>query len=189
MPTPDVAVIVRTLIAALPDACLRDLCLQLVFNSLATPPPAIAEPEAVKPEARRKGGWPRGRPRGTAGNGRRRRAKASGKGSVDPKLAARRARYVAKRAAARKAARHAAKAAKTAEAPQPTADNGNGKTTPVTAQAFWQRCEQIEPGAPWRVPMREFDVRNTVAQQAFRARTLPPRIGAMALNKFLELRT
>jgi hypothetical protein len=161
MPTADASATVRFLIAALPDACLRDLCLQLVLNSLATPPPTTSPAE---PSVRRK----RGRP---------------AKKSIDPKLAARRKRYEANR----KAKRQAAKAAKTTKAPQPTTDSGNGKDAPITAQAFWQRCEQIEPGAPWRIPVREFGIRDTVAKSAFQARTLPPRIGPMALNRFLEM--
>jgi hypothetical protein len=152
MPTADASAAVRFLIAAIPEQCLRDLCMQLAL-SLPTPPPPTSPAE---PSARRK----RGRP---------------AKKGVDPKLAARRKRYEANR----KAKRQAAKAAKT--------DTGNGKDAPITAQAFWQRCEQIEPGAPWRIPVREFGTRDTVAKQAFQARTLPPHIGAMALNKFLGL--
>jgi hypothetical protein len=170
----DAAAAVRTLIAALPDACLRDLCLQLAL-SLATPPPATAT-SPVEPSVRRR----RGRPRGTATNDRRRGTGAPAK-AADSKLAERRARY----AAARKAKRRAAKAA--AKAPLPTTGNGNGENAPITAQAFWQRCEQIEPKAPWHIPVREFGIREAVAQQAFRARTLPPRIGPMALNRFLEM--
>jgi hypothetical protein len=179
MPTADVTTIVRTLIAALPDACLRDFCIQLAL-SLATSPPATAT-SSVEPSARRKGGWPRGRPRRSATNGRRRGTGAPAKAA---ELAERRARY----AAARKAKRRAAKAQAAAKAPPPTAGNGSsGAKGPVTAQAFWQRCEQIEPAAPWHIPVREFGVRDAVAQQAFRARTIPPRIGPMALSRFLEL--
>jgi hypothetical protein len=179
--TADAAATVRALIAAIPEQCLRDLCLQLAINSLATPPAT----SPVEPGARRKGGWPRGRPRRTMTKSRRRETGPAK--NVDPKLAERRKRYEAKRAAARRAARHDAKAAEAAKVPQPTTGNGNAEDTPITADAFWQRCEQIEPKAPWRVPMREFDVKNAVAQQAFRARTLPPRIGAMAISRFLEL--
>jgi hypothetical protein len=102
----------------------------------------------------------------------------------EAKLAARRQRA----AAARRAKRQAAKTAGAAKA-SPPATAGNGENAPVTAQAFWQRCEQIKPGAPGHIPVREFGIREAIVQQAFRARTLPPRIGAMALNKFLELRT
>jgi hypothetical protein len=167
--TTDAAATVRALIAAIPEQCLRDLCLQLAINSLATPP--LATPAAETQTRRR-----RGRPRGTA-------SKKPARRSVDPKLAARRKRYQDKRAAARRAA----KAADAAKAPQPTPANGNGEDAPITAQAFWQRCEQMEPAAPWRIPVREFGVRDAVAQQAFRARTLPPRMGPMAISRFLEL--
>jgi hypothetical protein len=177
MPSADLTTIVRTLVAALPDACLRDLCLQLALGLAASPPtPSLAKPAADTHVQRR-----RGRPRKTAGNGRRRTEAPAKK--VDPKLAERRKRYEANR----KAKRHAAKAAEVAKASPSTPATGNGETPPVTAQAFWQRCEQIEPTAPWHVPTREFGVRDAVAQQAFRARTLPPRIGPMALNKFLEV--
>jgi hypothetical protein len=166
----------NSVLAALPENRLRNLVLELLFSPFTTttqhrkigrPRKGDVEGENVVPLQR---------------NGRRRR-----KGAVDEtKLAARRQRA----AASRRAKRHAAKAI---EATKPAAAAGNGTDAPVTAQAqaqaFWQRCEQIEPGAPWHIPVQKFGIREAVAQQAFRARTLPPRIGAMALNKFLEVRT
>jgi hypothetical protein len=160
----------NSVLAALPENRLRNLVLELLFSPFTTttqhrkigrPRKGDVEGENVVPLQR---------------NGRRRR-----KGAVDEtKLAARRQRA----AASRRAKRHAAKAI---EATKPAAAAGNGTDAPVTAQAFWQRCEQIEPSAPWHIPVREFGIREAIAQQAFRARTLPPRIGPMALNRFLEL--
>jgi hypothetical protein len=172
--TSDAAAAVRTLIAALPDACLRDLCIQLALNRLTLTPPSPAQPEA-----RRKGGWPRGRRR-TAANGRRRGKKALAKGTMDSKLAERRARY----AAARKAKRHAAKAAKATKA---TTNNGNGESVAASPQAFWQHAEKLEPTRPWRAVVREFDVKEALAQNCYRKLSLPPGVGPMAVTKFLSL--
>jgi hypothetical protein len=170
----DPSAVVRTLIAALPDACLRDLCLHLALTSLATPPPATSP---VELSVRRKGGWPSGRPRKTATNGRRRGTGTPAK-NTDPKLAARRKRYEAKRAAARQAA----KATKVAAKP-----NGNGEGAAVSPQAFWQHAEKIEPLKPWLAVIREFDIKEAVAQHAYRNQSLPREIGPMAVSKFLTL--
>jgi hypothetical protein len=35
--------------------------------------------------------------------------------------------------------------------------------------------------------VREFDVKEAVAQQAYRSQSLPPRVGPMAISKFLTL--
>jgi hypothetical protein len=175
MPSADVTTIVLTLIAALPDACLRDLCLQLVLNSLATPPPATpAETQASRPRGRPRAAEPRvprrrGRPPGTG---------APAKKSVDPKLAARRKRYEAKRAVARQAAKTAKVAAQT---------NGNGEGVAVSPQAFWQHAEKLEPTRPWLAVTREFDVKEAIAQNCYRKLSLPPSIGPMAITKFLTL--
>jgi hypothetical protein len=163
---------VQALIAALPDACLRDLCVQLALNRLTLTPPSPAEPKA-----RRKGGWPRGRPRGSAAKRHQRGTEGSSKGSVDPKLAARRKRYEAKRTAARQAP-------KAAEA---AANGSNGQDAAVTRQAFWQHAEKLESARPWLAVVREFGVKEAVAQQAYRSQSLPPRVGPMAVSKFLTL--
>jgi len=99
------------------------------------------------------------------------------------KLAERRRRNAANRRASRAAAR-AARA--TAGAALPTG-NGNGADGPVSAQAFWQHAEKLEPTRPWKAVAREFDVKEAVAQNAYRNLSLPPRVGPMAVTKFLEL--
>jgi hypothetical protein len=120
MPSADLTTIVRTLVAALPDACLRDLCLQLALGLAASPPtPSLAKPAADTHVQRR-----RGRPRKTAGNGRRRTEAPAKK--VDPKLAERRKRYEANR----KAKRHAAKAAEVAKASPSTPATGMARPHP-----------------------------------------------------------
>jgi hypothetical protein len=159
--TTDATAAVRTLIAALPDACLRDLCIQLALNSLTSP--QVTSP--IEPSVRRKGGWPRGRPRRNPGKEQ--------EAKVDSKLAERRARD----AAARKAKRHAAKAAA----------NANGQDAAVTPQAFWQHAEKLEPTRPWRAVTREFDVKEALAQNCYRKLSLPPHVGPMAVTKFLTL--
>jgi len=80
MPTTDATATVRALIAAIPENSLRDLITELVLTSLTLTPPSLAEPKV-----RRKGGWPRGRPRGTATT-RQRGTEGSTKRSVDPPL-------------------------------------------------------------------------------------------------------
>jgi hypothetical protein len=171
--TSEASAAVRALVAALPDACLRDLCIQLALNRL-TPPPATSP---IEPSARRKGGWPRGRPRGSAAKRRQRGTEGSTKGSVDPKLATRRKRYEAKRAAARQAAK----------ATEAAANGSNGQDAAVTPQAFWQHAEKLEPTRPWRAVVREFDVKEALAQNCYRKLSLPPHVGPMAVTKFLML--
>jgi hypothetical protein len=148
--TSDTAAAVRTLIAALPDACLRDLCVRLALNHLTLTPPATSP---VEPEVRRKRGRPRGRPRRTATNGRRRGTEAPAK-AADSKLVARRQRYAAKRAAARREAKAAAKA------------GSNGEDVPVTPAMLWQHAERVEPQAPWKAVARELGVKDVHAQAA-----------------------
>jgi hypothetical protein len=53
---------------------------------------------------------------------------------------------------------------------------------------MWRHAEQIEPQAPWKAVVREFGVKEAVAQQAYRSQSLPPHVGPMAISKFLMLR-
>jgi hypothetical protein len=169
--TDDASTVVRALVTALPDACLRDLVVQLALNNLTQPP--VTSP--TEPEVRQK----RGRPRKAPANGRRRRAGSAVDSKVDSKvdlkLVARRKRYEAKRRAARRAAKTASKTV------------GNGQEVVVSPEALWRHAEKLEPVRPWLIVAKEFGVKEAVAQQAQRTKTLPPGVGPMAVTKFLTL--
>jgi hypothetical protein len=150
-----------SVLAALPEDRLRRLILELMFA-----------PFTMTRQHRRKPGRPRKAGEGNVvrlpRNGRRRR-----KAAVDQaKLAERRARATANR----RAQRHAAKAG-----------NGNGQDAAITPQAFWRHAEQIEPTRPWLAVVREFEVKEAVAQNCYRSQRLPPSIGPMAVEKFLAV--
>jgi hypothetical protein len=71
--------------------------------------------------------------------------------------------------------------------PSKSNGNGTGPEPAITPQTFWQHAEKLEPTAPWRAVVREFDVKQAVAQQAYRSLSLPPHVGPMAVTKFLNL--
>jgi hypothetical protein len=166
----DAAAIVRALVASLPEDRLRGLLVALVLEGLM-PPTSITEPR------RRRGRPPTA---AAAANGRRRKA-ANGRlrGAVKAVTEA--------KPVARKRGRRALREAR--PAPEPageTAGNGNGAVA-ITPEALWRHAERIEPQAPWRAIMREFDVPAAAAQQAYRSLSLPRQVGPMAVTKFLAL--
>ena len=114
----------------------------------------------------------RGRPKKTTGTIRR---VSPANGSVDTKLAERRKRYSANRAAKRAAAR--------------AQNGGNGSApTKVSAKVFWRRAEKLEPTKQWAAVSREFGIAEAAAQSARRACTLPANINQVAAARFMQCR-
>ena len=170
----DPTVTVRTMIAAIPNDRLIELLLDLLARSLpahAAAEPAPAPETPAPPRVRR--GWPRGKPRGPR-KAKRNRA-ATKRTGVNT---ARRRRYAEQRSAAKRPADHAAR---------PTAASGSTDAGGISAATFWEHAAKLEPARPWAAVSREFDVREPVAQNCYRNRSLPPQVGPMAVTRFLTL--
>jgi hypothetical protein len=153
--------IIRVLVGAIAENRIRDLLIELLINCLA-------------PGSPRRGRRPKEAPAVDLTERKRERAR----------------KYAAKkRAAAKEAARSAVSAAtgKRCGRPRKNGSNGNGTESAVTAKAFWQHAEKLEPTRPWRAVIREFDVKEAIAQNCYRKLSLPPSIGPMAITKFLTL--
>jgi hypothetical protein len=172
------------MIAALPDAALRPLVLALLQNgAIANTPvePVRAPRRARRPltviaGAKRRGGWPKGKPRG---RGPGRPPKDPDAAAVDEKLLARRER--AKLAArAKRAAAKAALAGNGQEQAKPEAK------APVTAAVFWRHAETLAPTKPWRIVARELGANEQLALDCHRNHTIPPGLTASAIERFLE---
>jgi hypothetical protein len=169
--TTDATATVRALIAAIPEQCLLDLCLHLALNSLA-PPPATSP---VEPSVQRR----RGRPPGTATNGRRRRTGDQSIPNSPPAASATRpsAQPHDEPLKPLKLLRPHSPPRATATAktrPSPHTRSGNA------ANKWSQQHHGASPCASSESDMLS-------PSRAFRARTLPPRMGPMALSKFLNL--
>jgi hypothetical protein len=190
------------LVAALPDAALRPLLIELLQNGAA--PKALPVPATPTP-AKRPGGWPAGKKRG-----RPRKAAAAAAA-----LARQRERDAAlkreKRAAAkttngddngtetttngadprgrrreqrreRDRARHAAKAAAIGPAGAVAA-----AAEAASAKTLWQHAALLQPKAPWRAIVREFGINEAVALDAHRVHKLPPGITGDAVTRFMAV--
>jgi hypothetical protein len=169
---------VRTLVTAIPEDRLRDLCVQIILDRL-TPPPAANSAAARQDKLRenvdiRAVSNPPTEPAECRREQNRKYA------------AARRAKRL--QAAAKPAAPAvAAITGRRRRGRKPSNSAGNGQAAaPITPLAFWQHAEKLEPQAPWRAVVREFEVKETIAQQAYRSQSLPPRVGPMAVS-FLTL--
>jgi hypothetical protein len=196
------AATVKILVGAIADDRVRELLIELLLNGLPSKaadgsPAAANGAQAPRARSRQAASQPkRGRPTKTAARDptpaidadalERRRAKAR--------------RYAAKRRARDRTAKAGASARPTVSAApavsaaagkrrgRPRAINGSNGTEPtITPQAFWQHAEKLEPTRPWLAVMREFDVKEAVAQHAYRDQSLPPHIGPMAVTRFLTL--
>jgi hypothetical protein len=148
--------ILQILVAALPEAALRPLVLELVLGgATVTAPLTAAVPAIVTPERVHKG-WPPGKPRG----GRRKPAAARDAVAHRAWLDARNAKLAAKRAAAR-------------AAKQPPNGNGAGNTAgnaePLAAQV-WKHAERLDQKAPYRAVARALDLNDQLVLDHFRRR-------------------
>jgi hypothetical protein len=165
---PNTAVL-QILVAALPDAALRPLLVELVLGgAMAAAPLASATETKTPAPARIRRGWPRGVPRGPRKQAAVKRTRAQ----------------LDQLNAKRKAARAAAKAT----VAKPNGGNGSSPAAePTPAQTLWQHAEKLQPKAPWRAIVREFGINEAVAQDAHRTHKLPPGITGDAVTRFLEL--
>ena len=151
----------RTLIAALPEDRLGALLLELLLGQLQA---TTADPPA--PARRRRGGWPRGNPRG-------------------PRKAAKRTRRAAAAATARR--RRAEKRATQQAAEQAAAEpepNGNAGLETISAAMFWGHAKALNRERPWVAVMREFDIKEPIARNCYGIQSLPPHVGPMAVSRF-----
>ena len=154
---------VLALVAAIPIEALRGLLLSLILDGTGAGTPQAEPPaSALQPAAKRRCGWPKGRPRRPA------IAKANvavaAYETPDPKLAARH-RHNASRRAKRAA--------------EPTR----------SARALWQHAETLQPKTPWRAVARALELNDAVCLDAYRSGHLPPGVAASAIERFLELPT
>jgi hypothetical protein len=176
--------ILESLIAALPDKALRPLILALLQNGASADTPVepmrtprhARRPRIVAARAKRRGGWPLGKKRGPG----RPRLDAD---TAAAKLAARRDRNN-ELARARRAAARAARTGDTGSG----ADNGSAKavSAEVTPARFWGHAEALAPTKPWRIVARELGVNEQLALDCHRNRSIPPALGASAIERFLE---
>jgi hypothetical protein len=165
---------VLALVAAIPTEALRGLLLSLILDGTGAGAPQAEPPaSALQPAAKRRCGWPKGRPRRPA------IAKANvavaAYETPDPKLAARH-----RHNASRRAKRAAEKQAKSG--------NGSAEPTP-SARALWQHAETLQPKTPWRAVARALELNDAVCLDAYRSGHLPPGVAASAIERFLELPT
>jgi hypothetical protein len=186
----------QILVAAIPNAALRPLLIELLQNGAmpAAPlAPDAAETTTPAPATRRRG-WPRGKPRGR---------KAAAAGETAAERTARLARHAAaqrqrdgekrrqKRAAqpglpARgngKGGEGAARAAR----PAPARTSAEPAETAETALAakLWQRATTLSPSAPWKTVVQEFGINSALALDHFRRGSIPP-VAHAAVTRFVE---
>ena len=152
----------RLLIAALPEDRLRELVLEILLGNLPARA-AMADPPEPSAPARRRAGWPRGKPRGPR-KAKRRRTTARRRSGQDPD-------QVADPAAG------------------PGSCRADDATTIITAATFWDHAEKLNRSRPWLAVAREFDVKEPIAQNCYRNVRLPPHVGPMAVERFLNLET
>jgi hypothetical protein len=164
----------QAIVAAIPDDRLRPLLMELLQNG-AAPKALPAQTPATPMPTKRRGGWPAGRKRGRPSK------------TTTAKAAAALARQRLRDAEKKREKRAAAQPAKP-EATTKSNGNGGGNGTgaAITPAAIWEHAKKINPKSPWRA-LRDFEVNDQVALDAFRAKVLPPGFGAEAAAKFLEI--
>jgi hypothetical protein len=158
----------RLLIAALPEAQLRELVLEILLGNL---PAGAATADPPGPKRRR--GRPRGRPRGP-------RKAANRNGAATRRVAS------AASARRKRAEKRAAKQAVEQTAAEPESNSNVGVET-VSAARFWSHAKSLNRERPWQAVMREFDVKEATARNCYDTQRLPPRVGPMAITRFLDL--
>jgi hypothetical protein len=160
----------QILVAAIPNAALRPLLIELLQNgALPTAPLAPDAAETTTPATRR--GWPRGKPRG-------RKTVAAGE------TAAERTARLARHAAAQRRRDSEKRRQKLSSA----SGSGNGGAEPAEtalAAKLWQRATTLSPAAPWKAVVQEFGVNSALALDHFRRRSLPP-VAHAAVTRFVE---
>jgi hypothetical protein len=185
-PAVDPAPALRSLIGAIPDDRLRELVLEMLLASLTAKAPIAHAEGRKRPDAppiaaaapAKQRGWPLGKPRGP-----RKATEKATKTKVDEaeaKLAQQRQRDAAKKREKRAAARAVRQA-------KPNSSNGTEAAVTKSAAKLWQHAERLEPKAPWRAIVREFGINEALAQDAYRAHTLPLGLTGNAVTHFLEL--
>jgi hypothetical protein len=161
----------QILVAAIPNAALRPLLIELLQNGAmpAAPlAPDAAETTTPAPATRRRG-WPRGKPRKTAAAG---------------ETAAERTARLARHAAAQRQRDSEKRRQKLSSA----SGSGNGGAEPAEtalAAKLWQRATTLSPAAPWKAVVQEFGVNSALALDHFRRRSLPP-VAHAAVTRFVE---
>jgi hypothetical protein len=168
----------QILVAAIPNAALRPLLIELLQNGAM--PAAPLAPDAAgttTPPATRRG-WPRGKPRKTAAAG---------------ETAAERTARLARHAAAQRQRDSEKRRQKlsSAQPGPPASGNGKGGTggaeTAETALAtkLWQRATELSPAAPWKAVVQEFGLNSALALDHFRRGSMPP-VAPAAVTRFVE---
>ena len=160
----------QILVAAIPNAALRPLLIDLLQNGampVAPLAPDAAETTTPAPATRRRG-WPRGKPRKTAAAG---------------ETAAERTARLARHAAAQRQRDGEKRRQKLSSA----SGNGTSAEPAETALAakLWQRATTLSPSAPWKAVVQEFGVNSALALDHFRRRSLPP-VAHAAVTRFVE---
>jgi hypothetical protein len=154
----------------------------------ASTPVAIddAAPPDRKP-ARRRGGWPAGKPRGrppkaavAAAEKRAAQAVRNAERKRQRRAAARAQRETAQQATAD------AGAVKPATASNGTANNGTGGKKGEAAR-LWAHAAKIDSKCPWRAVASEFELNRQATLDAYRLHALPPGVTVDAVERFLEL--
>jgi hypothetical protein len=195
----------RVLVAALPDAALRPLLIELLQNGAMrkTATPAPAAPKAARPApkpapAKRSPGRPRGRPSKAAVLARQRERDAALKREKRAAAAEAKKSNTAQTSTAkangangagsrelrreRDRARHAARAAAIGPSSAVAA-----AAEAASAKTLWQHAEKLQPKTPWRAVARELGINDAVALDAHRIHKLPPGITGDALTRFLAV--
>jgi hypothetical protein len=194
--------ILQALVDALPDEALRPLVLALLQNgaSVSSPvepaqaPRRTRTPRIVIAKAKRRGGWPKGKPR-KRGPGRPRldadSAAAKREARREPNNLLARERRAVARAARTGASSGGNGAGKAAAAPcisdvSPSPEAGAAAVTPAR---FWDHAKALAPTKPWRAVARELGINEAVALDCHRNGSLPPGLSVAAITRFLELPT
>jgi hypothetical protein len=193
----------QVLVAAIPDAALRPLLIELLQNGAmptpAKPAPTTKPAAPAKPAAaKRSPGRPRGRPSKAAVLARQRERDATLKREKRSAAAEAKKSNTAQTSTAkangangagsrelrreRDRARHAAKAAAIGPSSAVAA-----AAEAASAKTLWQHAEKLQPKAPWRAVVREFGINEAVALDAHRIHKLPPGIAADAVARFLAV--
>jgi hypothetical protein len=163
----------ETLVAALPNAALRPLLVELMQNgAMPAAPLAPDAAETTTPAPARRRGWPRGKPRG--------RKAAAGE------TAAERTARLARHAAAQRRRDSEKRSQKRAAAGNGKGGTGSAEPAETALAAkLWQRATALSPSAPWKIIVREFGTNSALALDHFRRGSMPP-VAPAAAVRFVE---
>jgi hypothetical protein len=165
----------QILVAAIPNAALRPLLIELLQNgAMPAAPLAPDATETTTPAPATRRGWPRGKPRG-------RKTAAAGE------TAAERTARLARHAAAQRR-RDSEKRRQKLSSVGGNGNGGAGGAEPAEtalAAKLWQRATTLSPAAPWKAVVQEFGVNSALALDHFRRRSLPP-VAHAAVTRFVE---